>query len=304
MYSYVAYGMGIHSELLMPEFIQANANEDVVIRVDAGGDLAQYRTAKVDERKWDLSLDARTANFFIEDVGVFLIRNGSQVTIIPAPECSEQVIRLYLLGTVMSILLYQRGQLVLHGSTVEIEQQAVVFLGTSGAGKSTTTVALHASGHRILADDIAAIDPQQRPMSVAAGSPQIKVGPGAAKILGYDFDSLHELHPLEPKRGYRFKENFSLEALPIRRIYVLGFGDGFRATPLKTQDATIELIRHSRPTTLKFCGGKTHFLQCAELAKALPVYRLERPCSLDLLSEFSSFIEHHVRDDSFKLLTA
>lgn len=303
MYSYTAYGLRIHSELLIPEFIGTSDNEsvDAAIHFVPHANLEPYRNTTVLQRKWDLDLSDKSAVFYVEEVGAFTISDGNSIMIMPAPECTEEIIRLYLLGTVMSILLYQRGLLVLHGSVVEIEHRAAIFLGASGAGKSTTTVALHNHGHRILADDIAAIDMRRTPMTVAAGSPQIKVGPEVAKTLGYDFDSLHQLHPLERKRGYRFQEDFSLNPLSVQRIYVLDFGEDMKATALTLQNAVIELVRHSRPTTLKFCGGMAHFLQCVQLAKAFPVYRLERPRSLERLSEFSTFIDSHAHNHNLEL---
>lgn len=293
MYSYSAYGVGIYSELLIPELVQTDVLEDVRVELIHDGNLDIYRTPKVDERKWDLDLDSKSSVFFIDEVGVFLISDGNRIKIIPAPSCSEQTIRLYLLGTVMSILLYQRGLLVLHGSVVEIGQRAAIFLGASGAGKSTTTAALQANGHRILADDIAAIDPSHSPVMVAAGSPQIKLGTEVIETLGYESKTLHPLHSLKGKKGYRFHNDFSLKALPVHRIYVLTFGSEFCISALKPQDAVIELVRHSRPTTLKFCGGAHHFLQCAQLAKVFPVYRLERPRSIEMLPQFSKFVEVH-----------
>ena len=304
MYFYSAYGLGIHSELMIPELVQMDSSADVKIHIIFDGNLDPYRTTNAIEKRWDLDLNFESATFFVEDVGAFLITDGNRIVILPAPGYSEQIIRLYLLGTVMSILLYQRKLLVLHGSIVEINQRAAIFLGASGAGKSTTTAALFASGHRILADDIAAIDPKKSPMMAAAGSPQIKVGPEVAKSLGFEVESLHELHPFEKKRGYRFHKDFSLDALPIQHLYVLGFGEKISAIPLKSQDAVIELIRHSRPTTLQFCGGIPHFLQCVQLAKAFPVYRLERPHSLDMLPEFSKFVEAHMQNQKPQLSAA
>lgn len=47
-------------------------------------------------------------------------------------------------------------------------------------------------------------------------------------------------------------------------------------------------------TTLFHSGGAPHFLQCANLAKKLTVYRLKRPRSLSLLPDLAKFVEEHL----------
>ena len=56
----------------------------------------------------------------------------------------------------------------------------------------------------------------------------------------------------------------------------------------------MELVRHSRPTTLYYNGGASHFLQCATLAKECTIYRLIRPRNLSLLPELVKLVEEHV----------
>lgn len=50
----------------------------------------------------------------------------------------------------MTFLLYQRGILPLHGSTIETPQGAVMFAGVSGSGKSTLAASFHAHGYAVL----------------------------------------------------------------------------------------------------------------------------------------------------------
>ena len=59
---------------------------------------------------------------------------------------------------------------------------------------------------------------------------------------------------------------------------------------LKPGEALLELIRHSRPTTLFHSGDKAHFDLCASLAKRFDVYRLRRPRNLGLLPKLMELI--------------
>ena len=60
-----------------------------------------------------------------EDVGKVKISNGNIITV--DTEYNNNLIISFLLGPVMSILLHQRGLLVLHGSSVNINDSSHCF---------------------------------------------------------------------------------------------------------------------------------------------------------------------------------
>lgn len=290
MFSYYAYGLGIQSELEISEFVSIPAGSDVTIVVDRDASISDHLPEEAIEQSWAMHLTRETAIVYVRDTGVFLIENGNKIVLIPAPEASAKVIRFYIVGTVMAILLYQRKFLVLHGSVINIDGEAVIFLGNSGDGKSSTAAALHAAGYQLVNDDVAPIVVGDRPALLQPGFPQIKLSPETAETLGYDFASLPLIHPQESKRGYRPQHNFSRSPLKIKRIYVLAYGDEFASTPISASLATMELSRHSRPTTLYQRGDALHFFQCADLVKEQTIYRLQRPKDLKLLPQITDFI--------------
>lgn len=295
MFSYFAYGLGIQSALPLPEFIAVKAGCDVTIRLESVDCTPNdYVPLEVVDKQLYIKITSEEAIIFSKSVGVFLVRGGHEVVVIPAPGVDDRLIRLYIVGTVMAVLLYQRGLLVLHASVVDIGGGAVAFLGKSGEGKSSTAAALHARGYNIIADDVAAINLGTDPVTVFPGFPQIKLSPEAAVSLGYDIESLHLLHPREEKRGISITQGFSQTPLPLRHIYVLAEDAALDIEPLRPQEAVIELVRHSRPITLFHSGGAPHFLQCANLAKKLIIYRLKRPRCLSLLPDLAQLIEEHV----------
>lgn len=296
MFSYYAYGLNIQSELYIPEFIQIETNSakeyDVSIYIDRESEPENHLPSSIDE-PWYVNIGLENAVFFLKELGLIQIQNGNRIKIITAPEVADEFIRAYLVGSIMAILLYQRKFLVLHGSAVEINHSAVIFLGASGAGKSSTLAALYANGHQMIADDVAAVSLNTKPFTVLPSFPQIKLSLETCSSLGYNFESLHRLAASETKRGYQSIQNFPRSPLAIQHIYILAFDKEFGIERLKPQEAAIELIRHSRPTTLLQTGGMLHFLQCTYLAKEFPIYYLKRPRNLELLPEFARFIETH-----------
>lgn len=294
MFSYFAYGLGIHSEIPLPEFVSQEVKCDVSIRLEKDDCTNKYVPLEVADKALYFKITFEEAVIYSRNIGVFLVRGGHEIVVIPAPGVEDCLIRLYIVGTVMAVLLYQRGLLVLHASVVEIAGSAVAILGQSGAGKSSTAAALHARGCNIIADDIGAVNLNTQPATVLPGFPQIKLDLEAAVSLGYDIESLHLLHSQEEKRGYRMTQGFTQAPLPLKRIYVLAEDTALDIEPLGFQEAVMQLVLHSRPTTLIHSGGAAHFLQCTNLAKQLTIYRLKRPRSLALLPDLAQLLEEQV----------
>lgn len=297
-YSYSAYGLGIHSVLPLPEFVPAATRPDVTIRIERDRNMEQLIPPEAIEQPWALQLDRTGAIVYLKDTAVFQVRNGREILIVPAPGASAQDIRLPLTGTIMAILLYQRGSLVLHASAVNLNGQAIAFLGHSGEGKSTITAALHAQGHALIADDIAAVTLNDGSATLAASFPQLKLCEDIAQILNCQPEALHPLHPHLAKQGYRPADTFQVDSLTLHQLYILSSGPDLHISPLSLQDAALELCRHTYLSTLFHSGDATQFLQAAALAKACPVYRLQRPRDLALLPAVVRQVEEHVAADS------
>jgi hypothetical protein len=290
LFSYYAYGLGIHSEIAIPEFIAGATPQDVTITINKNAAISDYLPTEVIEQPWALRLTREKAIVYVRETGVFLIDNGHKIVFIPVPEAIEQSARFYIVGTVMAILLYQRQFLVLHGSVINFDGEAVIFLGNSGDGKSSTAAALHAAGYNLVNDDVAPITLEDSQVILQPGFPQIKMSQATANALGYDFASLPLIHPSEEKRGYRPQHNFLRSPLTVKRIYILEYGVDFASTPLAASIAVMELSRHSRPTTLYHQGDALHFFQCANLVKEQTIYRLTRPKNLELLPQIANFV--------------
>src|SRR5690606_97236 len=95
----------------------------------------------------------------VDGVARYLVSGGRRITIDRDPAVEDDDVRLFLLGSVFGAMLHQRGDLVLHGSAIEWEGAAVVFMGFSGVGKSTTASAFRQRGHAVLTDDLCVVRP-------------------------------------------------------------------------------------------------------------------------------------------------
>jgi hypothetical protein len=77
-------------------------------------------------------------------------------------------------GWLIAVLLHLRGLIVLHASSVMIDDVLVGFVGSSGMGKSTCAAALCAAGAQLFGDDILAVDPAHN-MYAYRGGPSLRM---------------------------------------------------------------------------------------------------------------------------------
>jgi hypothetical protein len=290
MFSYFAYGLGIHSTLPLPEFLAARVGCDVIVRVEERGRPALDACGQ--DQHFRVTPEEAVLPF--KDVGVFVVRRGCEIRVIPAPGADDDLLRLYIVGTIMAALLYQRGLLVLHASAVDVEGGVIAFLGASGWGKSSIAAALYARGHGMVADDVAAVDLDGATKTVVPALPQLKLSPEVVCSLGYDSESLIGLHSSEKKRGFRIRRGFAPHPLPLRRLYLLAKDTAQAIESIPPSEAMVELVRHSYPTRLLQPGGPSHFRQCAHLVKDIPMYRLKRSNSIAALPDLAQLVEEHL----------
>lgn len=287
MFFYNAFGLILASEIALPELPAApSASPDVTVC------LAPRRPIPARAPGDDLWLEytAERAELVWPRLGLLTAQHGREMIITPAPDAQAVSIRLFIIGPLITAILHQRGKLVLHASAVAVNGGALLFLGASGKGKSSTAAALLARGHSLVTDDVAALDLDAEVPAILPAFPRLKIGAQVAAALGYDAASLPPLHADLPQRRW-LSAPLHAEALPLKAIYVLDDGDESAVVPLLDQEALIELVRHACPTRWGLSGGATHFLQLARLVQTVPLYRLRRPRDLAVLPSVARLVE-------------
>ena len=173
---YEAYALRVRSPVPLPfargrQDPPAAAEPDVVVRLGAApaalAGAADGRRAPGGHAEWEAAPGA----FLISLYGVarYLVTGGREILVEPRGG-SDREIGACLAGTVWAALLLQRGIVPFHASAVEFEAGAVLFLGHSGAGKSSLSGALLERGYAMLADDVAGVVPDSFLRGVGAGA--------------------------------------------------------------------------------------------------------------------------------------
>jgi hypothetical protein len=294
MHSYTAYGLGIHSAVPLPELTAAESAADVVVRL---GNVDGIPPHARHQERFSAATEGE-AHLFWRGAGAFAVRGGREIVVEPAPGVDERVLRLYVVGPALAMLLQQRGLLILHGSAVLVPGGAVAFLAHAGGGKSTTAAAFYARGHGVVADDLVAVSLDAEGAVVFPGFPRLKLWPEVAAYLGEDPDTLSELHPGLAKRGRLVCTGFPRQPPRLQRIYVLEEGEPLALTPLRSAEALVEFVRYSfSARLLRATGRPLHFRQCAGLAQQVPTRRLTRPPSLQVLPALLGRVEEDLARD-------
>lgn len=293
MWGYWCYGLCLHSDIPLPELARVEQAPDVTIRLGHLPDKPQYNgTFRCfgDEEEYCL----------VGDVGDFLVRYGREIIVEPLPGVEEALLRHYLLGLIMSLLLRQRGLFMLHASAVALHGHAVAFFGASGSGKSTIAAAFAAREYTVLSDDYAAITICSGRCQIFPGVSRLRLYRESALLLGATVAGQPPFMFEGQKGSYVMPQDALPVAFPLIRLYGVREGSDVRLEAVGPQTAFLELTAHTqvmRPLKVTPVVQARHFTQCTQLANAVPVRRLLRPRALDRLCELVRLVERDLVGD-------
>ncbi len=99
-----------------------------------------------------------------------------------APGSDRGIISVVAVGALMAFRLIIDGHLVLHASAVRARGRVLVFVGSSGMGKSTMAAMMCAGGAALLTDDVARINFEDRQALLSPGGTESRLRPAAAQL--------------------------------------------------------------------------------------------------------------------------
>lgn len=290
LHFYQAYGLVLQSDRSIDIFpICAPQSPDVIIQRGRIDGLIAESQLNTSFANWSAS--ENNLLLTIDDVARYLVRNGNEIWIEPAPDAEDADINAFLISSGLAALLQQRRYLTLHASAVMTEKGAVLFVGRSGIGKSTTLGALCRLGFTMVADDIAAIT-SDGTVKIVPGYPTIKLRGDAVRQFGYGAVG-RELRLKVDKYAVAV-ESFAPDALPVARIFVLDRHDDpeIRIEPLDFSNAFKCLYDFT--FRRRFYNGmglrQLHFEALSNLVKSVDIRRIYRPNDFALIETLAGQI--------------
>lgn len=285
-------------ELLPSEFKDA----DVTITIDKvpktlqGEKIIKKGRALIADQEYTLE---------VEDICRYYAGFGKTIIAEPYNDTDEHSVRLFILGSIMAAILYQRGHIPLHASAIERNGKLILFCGNSGAGKSTLLAHLSTKGYTVFTDDICVMQLHQ-PEGIVYGTasyPMMKLWEGALNEIGHEsFSREFKIRPHVSKYGHFFHDSFSTMALPIEKIFILQQSNDVvaisydRVGPLQA----FKLVGR-QAYRYRFVAGESlrpnHFALISALIRHIPVIQTKRPPAGTSIAEFSDLIEVLLNDD-------
>ena len=325
-FAYTVFGLSLQSSLPIPELTPMSPNHDpsplessnegaVAIHLNAspsisggvapGPEELSYASSYKDEagnpalRIWKAAGSRYLRLAYFDGTQFWLDREGREVWSTWPENLTIEDTATYLLGPVLGILLRLRGVTCLHASAVAFGENAVAFVGSEGAGKSTTAAALARRGHAILSDDVVALAERSGSFLIHPAYPYLCLWPESVESLYGSAEALPQFSANYEKRCLSLGKQelrFAERALPLAAIYILGDRRGDPAPlveELTPQKAFLALVANTFATNTLDSGMRAkEFEILARVAPSVPIRalhahhdagRLANLC--DLLSE-------------------
>jgi len=237
----------------------------------------------------------------LPQIGRFLSEDGRRLTLCPAPGSGLDDILVFVTGTALAAILYQRGAMLLHGSAVVQDGRAFVFCGESGAGKSTLAGALVQAGSSFLADDVCSIEQRLQ------GPPAVRADGRALRLYRDSIDHVG----LEGAVGARVRRRIEKyhvalgdpshaapESAPLAAVYMLASSHAAAPpgiTPFPPLVAAQALLHQTyrRRLALAYSSQGKLAMRAAMLLSHVRVFHLRRPLDFSRLGESVAMLKAH-----------
>lgn len=279
MYYYKIYGLNVSSEKKINELVKLDniSNIDVEIKMDK---IPKEKLKYFKKNSW-LYVSKDISIFRIDNQGTYLIENGNKITIEEAVGCDFQLIKAYLLGTSFGLLLKQRNIIAIHGSSILINNKAVIFTGESGAGKSTITTTFRKNGFKFLSDDVSAIEINEDKIIVNPAYPQQKICRDVMERMDYNLNDFKQIDECREKYIVPAKESFTYSSKELIVICEIeeSYFDNVSIEEVVEGDKIKLIMKNIYRNEIFFRIGieKEYFKKVIELAKNIKVYKIFRP---------------------------
>ena len=284
---YEAFGLNILSDMLLPE-----------LPMHAGTDLSllAVHIAASNHEDWPLlvanehstpSLQMALGDWRLELEGIGWFRAYAGETLSYErwdDSVSDRDLRTFLVTSGLAALLIQRGALVLQGTTVVRDGQAVMLLGAPASGKSTLACCLQQEGWKLLSSELSVMNEQGL---VLPGLQQLKLWHDSAASLGLDWAQM----PLVRRGLKRYallppEAEVSSQAAPLEMIYIISRRDNrkdaqksdIQTRRLERQAVALLRLRNNayQPRVYRGMDQEANlFLQASALARRVPIYSLQ-----------------------------
>jgi hypothetical protein len=276
-HQYKAFGLLVSSDFEIPELYPFQSGEaDVTIQYGNVPETIQWP----EKQGVRFQLSEKEFLLKIDGIADYYVDNGSRILIQKQPVATEQEVRLFLLSSVFSALLYIRNTVSLHASVIKNHNGCFLICGNSGAGKSTLTREFIQQGYQILSDDISVMIEDNEKLLIQPSFPFIKLWKDSLNHHNLEESKGFKLREKLEKYGFRLKNEYYSEPLPVQNVFVLVPHNKpeYQNEQLKGIEKFNALKNHTYRHHFVFDNLRpVHFDFMNKLAQQAEVIRIKRP---------------------------
>jgi len=287
---YSAYGLKIKSEVNLPELKEITSTDcDVIVSYGKVPDEIENPI------KIGVAFQAKQNEFLLKvpEIANYYIKDGKEIIISRKDNISDSEINLFLLGSAFGAVIYQQKKVPFHGSTVIVNDKAIIISGVSGAGKSTIVANLTNKNYPLLSDDVTVLKEENGSIIASSGFPQVKLWQDSLDMMDISAENLTKIRPQLEKYKYPIK-NFIEGKKQVDSIFIIKRKntEGVEIEEIKGIEKfkilTSNTYRKQFVPALKL--EKEQFKIVSMLAAKTRLYIIQRPNGINTINEVSNLI--------------
>ena len=302
---YCALGAEISSDLVLPELQTSDSASDALVLIQQG-DHEQWPSIETSPYSTPiLQLATQDWRLELEGIGWFRATGGERLEWQRWDDSvSYRDIRTFAVTSGLGALAIQRGALVLHGTALERDGEAILLLGHPAAGKSTLAWCLIQEGWHLLSSELVAVGSDG---IVQPGMHQLKLWHEAAVALELNWAQLPPVRKGLKRYALVAEELTCMpQPTPLRLIYSLNRAKedsgkendtevgvemekvSIKASHNFSQKTALVRLRNQAFHARMYRGMDAEaqlFIQAAALARTVPLHALIVPDGIKAMVE-------------------
>lgn len=272
MYYYNTYGLNIESDIELIELIKCEnlKKNEIDVSIFLGEEKKEInRTKAIYKSRREMYIEkAHVAKYSIYD--------GSKIIIEKYKNAEIKKVKSFLLGWAFGAIFAQRGVIPIHGSSILLDNKAVVIAGKSRAGKSTLANRLMNKGYKFISDDISVLDLDGKSTPIVKPAyPVSKIRPDIAEILGLEVNDENRRTIVDNSNVFNKTE----EIIGILVYLVEENVDEVKVEEIKGKYKIETLIDNIYSIKIETTFGieVPYFTKCLKIANELKAFKITRP---------------------------
>lgn len=295
-YFYKVYGLNIESNIKILELHRISENNKKNVDLNLSYGIVSKDIKRDIENGIDYKYNKQDMWFHIKGVAIYHIYNSDTVIVEPCKDADFKIIKVYILGSALGLVLLQKNIVAIHGGAILIDNKGCVFTGDKGAGKSTITTALRKKGYKFISDDVASIKIGEFNM-INPGFGYQKLCEDAMTKLGYD---VNKFEPFRSDTNIKYivpaLDSFVDKEVPLNALFELNVGDveSVCIEEIVGADKINKFMKNIfRIEMMYYSGGvnSIYFKKCIDIIKNIKFYKITRPRAVFSVEEQIRVIE-------------